>query len=87
MSDETKRVWLIDYLEGWTATITEQEDKSLVVVVTHGEQAWRAVKHTIDEALAVATRIIAEQTPQDNGTSETTLSCPTTLDKDDKPGS
>jgi hypothetical protein len=59
------RVWPpIDYLDGWRSEIAEQPDGGLVVVVTAMEtgRTWRAEKPTIEEALAVALRIVAEQT-------------------------
>jgi hypothetical protein len=58
------RVWPIDYMDGWTSIITEQDDGNLLVVVSHESgKSWRAVKETIVDAVTLSLRIVAEQTP------------------------
>jgi hypothetical protein len=62
MGQGVTRTWPIDYLDGWRTDIDEQEDGSLVVIVT-GDlgRTWRAVRNEIEEAIGVAWRITTEQ--------------------------
>ena len=56
------RTWPIDYLDGWRADIAEQHDASLVVTVTSDTgRIWRALRTDIEEAIALAWHITAEQ--------------------------
>jgi hypothetical protein len=62
MEQGVTRTWPIDYLDGWRTDIDEQEDGSLVVIVTGDTgRTWRAVRPEIEEALALAWHITTEQ--------------------------
>ena len=59
-----KRFWPVDYMDGWTASIEEEENGSLrIIVVSDTGRSWSTTRDTINDAVDLAWRIVAEQRP------------------------
>lgn len=54
------RTWHIDHLDGWRADLVEQDD-GIDIIVSGNSRTWRALRTDIEEAIALAWHITAEQ--------------------------
>jgi hypothetical protein len=55
-----------DHLDGWCAELAEQDDGTVTIYVTGQGRIWHAERETIEAAIAVAARIIADHAGRDS---------------------